>query len=164
MLLSGIKNNGLEYKVILKGPLFSKTQMDLDQYDRGVEFTSEEIRNWNDTWSFPALPTELSAEIFSILRKHPRLDDLEQERWRARPDTELHATAQKTLMDLGSEECPEGFFPVYKGKALIFGNLIQGIISHMPILKLLIHGLKISAKEQRRARETVFIKNLKLSI
>jgi len=44
--------------------------------------------------------------------------------WRARPHTELHATNDKKdkktgemLMDLESEECPDGFWPVFKGES-----------------------------------------------
>ena len=29
----------------------------------------------------------------------------------------MHATAQKPLMDLNSEHCPDGFWPVYKGES-----------------------------------------------
>ena len=35
--------------------------------------------------------------------------------WRARPDRELDATNQKYLIDVTSETCPDGFWPVYKG-------------------------------------------------
>jgi hypothetical protein len=51
------------------------------------------------------------------MRKSPRLDKKYDDEWRVRPDTELHATAQKPLMDLKSETCPDFFWPVYKGKS-----------------------------------------------
>ena len=40
-----------------------------------------------------ALPSNYSAEVFGQLRKAPRLDILKDGHWRARPDTQLHATA-----------------------------------------------------------------------
>ena len=51
------------------------------------------------------------------MRKATRLDRNVPGEWRARPDTELHATNQKNLMDLVSDECPEGYWPVYKGES-----------------------------------------------
>src|SRR5207248_1798289 len=45
------------------------------------------------------------------------LDLNDNKSWRARPDTELHATSQKPLMDLKSETCPRGFWPVFKGES-----------------------------------------------
>ena len=63
------------------------------------------------------LPNEESVDVFAQLRKAPRLDLNVAGQWRARPDTELHATAQKPLMDLKSKECPDGFWPVYKGES-----------------------------------------------
>ncbi len=63
------------------------------------------------------LPTENSVEVFAQLRKAPRLDLNIEGQWRARPDRELDATNQKYLMDLDSEDCPDGFWPVYKGES-----------------------------------------------
>jgi hypothetical protein len=55
--------------------------------------------------------------VFAQIRKAPRFDLDDGKSWRARPDAELHATAQKDLMDLKSEKCPKGFWPVYKGES-----------------------------------------------
>ena len=38
-------------------------------------------------------------------------------RWRARPDTELHATAQKKLMMFSNQDHSKIYWPVYKGKS-----------------------------------------------
>ena len=68
------------------------------------------------------LPTEDSIEVFAQFRKAPRLDLKIEGQWRARPDRELDATNQKYLMDIDSEDCPEGFWPVYKGESFDLWN------------------------------------------
>ncbi|HZR77002.1 Eco57I restriction-modification methylase domain-containing protein [Bradyrhizobium sp.] len=83
----------------------------------GTRFRKADVLSWNDAASLPLFPTEQSVEVFAQLRKAPRLDLNDGKSWRARPDTELHATAQKPLMDLKSEKCPKGFWPVYKGES-----------------------------------------------
>lgn len=103
--------------VALRGPYPS-----LDRYNGGVVrepavFSGEDIRSWNDTASLPLLPTEESVEVFAQLRKSPRLDLDDTKSWRARPHAELHATNDKGLMDLESESCPKGFWPVFKGES-----------------------------------------------
>ena len=99
----------------LKGPIYSLDHFHRSLHDKGVVIEANQVEKWNDTLSFPALTDEQSAEIFLQLRKAPRLDlDIKGE-WRIRPDRELDATLQKSLMDLESEDCPEGFWPVYKG-------------------------------------------------
>ena len=80
-------------------------------------FHRKEVLTWNDTVSMPLLPSDDSVEVFAQLRLAPRIDVDEEGQWRARPDTEMHATAQKPLMDLESEECPDGYWRVYKGES-----------------------------------------------
>lgn len=106
-----------ERSIRLRGPYAL-----LAAFSEGVErpaatFDHDQVLAWNDTASLPLLPTEESVEVFAQLRRAPRLDLNVEGQWRARPDTELHATAQKPLMDLDSENCPEGFWPVYKGES-----------------------------------------------
>ena len=101
----------------LRGPYAS-----LAAFSEGVErppaaFDHDQVLAWNDTASLPLLPTEASVEVFAQLRTAPRLDLNIEGQWRARPDRELDATNQKFLMDLDSEECPDGFWPVYKGES-----------------------------------------------
>jgi hypothetical protein len=103
--------------VALRGPYAS-----LDRFRHGVVrepiiFYGEEIETWNDTASLPLLPTEESVVIFTKLRRLPRLDLSQRGQWRARPQAELHATNDKPLMDLRSKTCPQGFWPVFKGKS-----------------------------------------------
>lgn len=103
--------------VHLKGPYANLKAFELGREMPPASFTAEDIRSWNDSASLPLLPTEQSLEVFTQLRLSPRLDLNDGTGWRARPDTELHATSQKSLMDLESEECPQGFWPVFKGES-----------------------------------------------
>jgi len=82
-----------------------------------ASFSSSEVLSWNDTASLPLLPTEESLAVFAQLRKSPRLDLNDGKSWRARPDRELDATNDKELMDVESEKCPKGFWPVFKGES-----------------------------------------------
>ena len=105
-----------ERSIRLRGPYAS-----LPAFENGITrpaaaFERQQVLSWNDSASLPLLPSEDSAEVFAQLRKAPRLDLNEEGLWRARPDRELDATLQKSLMDLDSEECPDGYWPVYKGE------------------------------------------------
>ena len=106
-----------ERSIHLRGPYASLAAFSEGVHRPPSSFDREQVLAWNDSASLPLLPTENSAEVFAQLRTAPRLDLNVEGQWRARPDTELHATAQKPLMDLDSEECPEGFWPVYKGES-----------------------------------------------
>jgi len=104
--------------VSLRGPYPS-----LDHYNGGVVrepavFYGEDIRSWNDTASLPLLPTDDSVEVFAQLRRSPRLDLDDGKSWRARPiQGDLNSTTGKPLMDLESDDCPDGFWPVFKGES-----------------------------------------------
>jgi hypothetical protein len=103
--------------VALRGPYSS-----MEKYQAGLtrvvsRFSAQEVMSWTDTASLPLLPTDDSIEVFSQMRRSPRLDLNDRSGWRARPDRELDATNQKKLMDTESEKCPKGFWPVYKGES-----------------------------------------------
>lgn len=118
--LTGITRGEATGKTIgLRGPFANLAAFETGHNSSAARFTPTEVLTWNDTASLPLLPTERSVEIFAQLRKAPRLDLNDGSSWRARPDTELHATAQKPLMDLESERCPRGFWPVFKGESLV---------------------------------------------
>lgn len=102
--------------IFLSGPFHSYEHFILDQ-DKKIDFSISDILSWTDSASIPLFPNMDSANIFRQIRKAPRLELDAENEWRSRPDTELHATAQKPLMDLESKECPEGFWPVYKGES-----------------------------------------------
>ena len=103
--------------VNLKGPFASFSAFAAARSRPPATFAREEVLGWNDSVSLPLLPTEDSVDVFAQLRKAPRLDINTKGQWRARPDRELDATNQKHLMDVTSDGCPEGFWPVYKGES-----------------------------------------------
>ena len=99
----------------LRGPYTALSDFKANSSKKPESFTYAEVQQWNHTVSLPLLPTADSPQVFAQLRKAPRLDLKEAKKWRARPDRELDASMQKYLMDLESAECPDGFWPVYKG-------------------------------------------------
>ena len=106
-----------ERSIRLQGPYSSLAAFATGVIEDPAEFRTEEVLTWNDSASLPLLPSGHSVEVFRQLHRSPRLDLNVERQWRARPDTEMHATAQKPLMDLNSEHCPDGFWPVYKGES-----------------------------------------------
>jgi hypothetical protein len=100
----------------LRGPFASLAAFQQGHDSEPARFTSEDVLSWNDTASLPLLPTEQSLSVFSSLRKAPRLDLNDGTSWRARPDTEMHATNQKDLMEFVDER-PDEFWPVFKGES-----------------------------------------------
>lgn len=115
---AAISRGGSSGKSIgLRGPFATPAAFETGHAAPAARFAPAEVLAWNDTGSLPLLPTERSVEIFAQLRKAPRLDLNDGRSWRARPDRELDATNQKDLMDLASEKCPKGFWPVFKGKS-----------------------------------------------
>lgn len=79
-------------------------------------FAPATVLGWTSSASLPMLPGEDSLALFARLREAPRLDLQRPGEWRARPDTELHATADKGLMTFGVAP-PEGAWPVMKGES-----------------------------------------------
>ena len=75
------------------------------------------VLEWSDAAALPLLPDEEAGEVFLQLRRSPNLGLGDRQSWRVRPYAELHSTHSKPLMDLDSRECPEGFWPVFKGES-----------------------------------------------
>jgi hypothetical protein len=98
------------------GPLNSLAQFNSEK-NNFARISSLEILSWSDSAALPLFPNLESVDVFRKLRKSPRLDLRDINSWRVRPDVELHATQQKSLMDLVSEHCPDSFWPVYKGES-----------------------------------------------
>ena len=101
----------------LRGPYRTLNAFEAGVAAAPAEFRNDDVLAWNDTSSLPLLPTEQSLEVFAQMRQAPRLDRNVPTEWRVRPDTELHATNDKKFMDLKSEQCPAGYWPVYKGES-----------------------------------------------
>jgi len=121
--LVSVQRDGAENPLVaLRGPYPS-----LPAYKAGVVkepsvFYGRDVVTWNDTASLPLLPTDMSVDVFAKLRRAPRLELDDGASWRARPYAELHATNDKKYMDLKSEKCPTGFWPVYKGESFDLWN------------------------------------------
>ena len=110
------REGGRESELRLSGPYSSLERFRAGVRKAPVTFRAREVETWNDTASLPLLPSDESVEVFAQLRKSPRLDLNDGSGWRARPvQGDLNSTTGKPHMDLQSEECPEGFWPVYKG-------------------------------------------------
>ena len=110
-----------ESRLRLRGPYSALSRFRANVVREPVEFLGSDVRKWNDSASLPLLPHQDSVEVFAQLREAPRLDLNLAGQWRARPDRELDATNQKPLMDL-SGDCPDGFWPVYKGESFDLWN------------------------------------------
>ena len=108
---------GDEMKLRLRGPYLDLRRFHANVAREPVVFSGADVQNWNDSASLPLLPHQDSVAVFAQLRKAPRLDLNIPGQWRARPDRELDASLQKHLMDLESGQCPDGFWPVYKGES-----------------------------------------------
>ena len=111
-----------ESELRLSGPYANLKRFRAGVRRAPVTFRAREVESWNDTASLPLLPSDESVEVFAQLRKSPRLDLNDGVSWRARPQTELHAKADKPVMDLESKQCPDGFWPVYKGASFNLWN------------------------------------------
>ena len=104
--------------IYLQGPYATEAKFFDGVVKEPAKFYNRDVLNWNDSASLPLLPTEESVDVFAQLRKAPRLDLDVSSQWRARPlQGDMNATFQKPLMDLVNEECPDGFWPVYKGES-----------------------------------------------
>lgn len=111
--------------ISLRGPFADMTAFRDGSAAEPVSFEAEEVLSWNDTASLPLLPTADSLGVFAQLRLAPRLDFNDGHSWRARPDSELHATSQKPLMDF-HETRPDTYWPVYKGESFDLWNPDRG--------------------------------------
>ena len=101
--------------LVLRGPFASLEAFQEGHDGDAATFAPLDVLGWNDSASLPLLPTEDSIGVFAQLRKAPRLDLNDEVSWRARPDRELDATNQKSLMNL-SGSAPKSSWPVFKGK------------------------------------------------
>ncbi len=122
----------IKRSVRMRGPFASDTAFRKGVSTPAMAFNSEEVLNWNDTASLPLLPDPDSVSVFTQIRQAPRLDldvlEIKGEAaWRARPNTELHATAQKNLMSFENADPSDDFWPVYKGESFDIWNPDTGI-------------------------------------
>ncbi len=110
------KGSPLEHSIILSGPYSSMSSYLRGRSKTRAAFKSCDVLSWTDSASLPLLPTDESIEIFAQLRKSPWLGANDGKSWRARPDTELHGTIDKPLMEF-TKERPQGYWPVLGGES-----------------------------------------------
>ena len=108
--------------IFLKGPFIS-----LDHFKDGINkkylpVTIKEIESWTEDCVFPLLPNPESLDVLRQLKKSPCITTDIPNDWFVKPRRELDASLQKNLMDLESHECPEGFWPIYKGASFDIWN------------------------------------------
>lgn len=121
---------GKETTIPLKGPYNSDLQYLKHKEDQPITFLIDDVLRWTDTAALPLLPTDKAGEVFAQLRKAPRLDLDEEDNWRARPTTDLHATNDKKYEINGEEvdlmifadKQPKGAWPVFKGASFDIWN------------------------------------------
>jgi hypothetical protein len=101
----------------LRGPFTSLERFVAGANADPARFLAADVMGWTDSAALPLLPDEEALGVFATLRNQPRLDFDDKKSWRCRPYAELHATNDKPLMDLESERCPKGYWPVFKGES-----------------------------------------------
>jgi hypothetical protein len=114
-LIAVTRGHPLGKSVTLRGPFADKARFDIGHNATGAQFTAAEVQSWEDSAALPLLPTEESLGVFAQIRKAPRLDN-NVGTWRARPQTELHASSDKPLLSMVADR-PAGYWPVYKGES-----------------------------------------------
>lgn len=140
----------------LRGPYASLASYSRQVVKEPLTVPVADIRSWNDTASLPLLPSDRSAEVFAKLRRAPRLDLNDGVTWRARPQRELDATNDKPLMDLKSKECPEGFWPVFKGESFDIWNNDTGVYYAWADPEKVLPALQEKRLSSGRSRDSAF--------
>jgi hypothetical protein len=102
--------------IALRGPFADRRAWDAARAVPPHRFAAADILGWTSSASVPLLPSEASVGVFAQLRQAPRLDLVQQGAWRARPDTELHSTADKGLMQFKPADTA-ALWPVFKGES-----------------------------------------------
>ena len=100
----------------LRGPYASRASWDAGLNRPAHRFTPAEVLGWTSSASLPLLPSDDSIAVFAQLRIAPRLDCKQVGAWRARPDRELDATNDKSLMKF-NPPTTNGLWPVMKGES-----------------------------------------------
>jgi len=108
----------------IRGPFPSAEAFEEGHQGPPHTFSIERAKNWTGTAAFPLLPpTPEAGEVFETLAEGPPLNRDEPGEWRARANTELHATNDKKKDD-GTEVMeffdkdetpPDDCWPIFKG-------------------------------------------------
>lgn len=103
---------GGDHAVRWCGP-FSNEKDFLSGSDNLADVPADEFVTWSSSAGFPLIPDPKSAEIFRLLKQSPRFDASLTD-WEWRPATELHATADKAIMEFDVDEARDRI-PLYTG-------------------------------------------------
>lgn len=112
---------GPEATLPLRGPFPDRERYLAGREREPYRFALDRARNWTGTASFPMLPADpRSVAVFERLTEHPPLGRDEAGEWRARPNTELHATNDRTAGDgtpvmTFPDDPPSDYWPVFTG-------------------------------------------------
>jgi len=112
---------GVDATIPIRGPYSGANAFEEGVTKNPHQFPIEQAKNWTGSAAFPLLPTDpRSVGSFGVISEHPNLDLNQEGEWRARPNTELHATQDKAINDgeqlMYFDENPTNdFWPVYKG-------------------------------------------------
>lgn len=116
-LVAACRAHSEERLLPVRGPFVTLERFLAGTEQAPVTFSVADALTWTDSAALPLLPSEGALASFAQLRKSPRLDTSDGDQWRARPYRELDATNDRGLMDLKAEDCPKGFWPVFKGES-----------------------------------------------
>lgn len=118
-------------RLFMKGPFNNKKDFINNFSIRGEKFSSNEVGLWNNSYSLPTLKSDGAIGIFKAMRKFPNLNYDQPESWRAKPYREFDATLdgpkKKAIFQLDYVNCPDNFWPVYKGNSIDLWNADSGI-------------------------------------
>ncbi|NKI35129.1 hypothetical protein HFP89_08115 [Wenzhouxiangella sp. XN79A] len=117
------KAPGETTSIELRGPFHSRDRFERFGGFEGERFDFDEIGRMSASCALPllpdarshGLPADRSRRIMSRMSEHPALGDEDAGDWSIRLATEFHATNDKKHFDMKSVDCPDGFWPVYKG-------------------------------------------------
>ena len=80
--------------------------------------------------AIPLITHNDSVEILKKFKKHPSIVGCENQSWWLQPFRELDATNDKKYMDTISQDCPRGFWPIYKGTSFNIWEPDNGLDSY----------------------------------
>ncbi|MCY3976568.1 MAG: hypothetical protein OXG23_00585 [Chloroflexi bacterium] len=98
----------------MRGPYSNRLKFEIGIQSEPVRFRLDEVFSWTNSAALPLLPDTFAAEVFLQLRKAPNLRQGESKGWNPRQYIELHATQDKSFMEMTTEP-EESWWPVYKG-------------------------------------------------
>lgn len=109
------RGEALSGDVRLRGPFSTLSAYQAGMQAEPAGFSATEFASWTEAASFPLIPSADALGIFRKMRAHPDLGASSDRSWRARPNTEFHATNDKKLFQLDGSSASENTWPVYKG-------------------------------------------------